>query len=54
MGARRLPKPIGTDRCDAAPSGRDLYLQRHSDAKMKNTAAALSVQPPTLTVVICG
>ena len=29
-----------------------LYLQRHADAKMKDTAAALSVQPPTLTGVI--
>ena len=29
-----------------------LYLQRHPDAKMKDTAAALSIQPPTLTAVI--
>ena len=29
-----------------------LYLKRHPDAKMKDTAAALSVQPPTLTAVI--
>ena len=29
-----------------------LYLLRHPDAKMKETAAALSVQPPTLTAVI--
>ena len=29
-----------------------LYLHRHMDAKLKDTAAALGVQPPTLTVVI--
>ena len=29
-----------------------LYLQRHLDAKLKDTAAALGVQPPTMTVVI--
>jgi len=29
-----------------------LYLQRYPDAKMKDTAAALGVQPPTLTAVI--
>ena len=46
---RRRLAPIGVTPLQA---GVMLYLQRHVDAKMKDTAAALSVQPPTLTVVI--
>ena len=46
---RRRLAPIGVTPLQA---GVMLYLQRHSNAKMKDTAAALGVQPPTLTVVI--
>ena len=46
---RRRLAPIGVTPLQA---GVILYLLRHSDAKLKDTAAALDVQPPTLTVVI--
>ena len=46
---RRRLEPISVTPLQA---GAMLYLQRHPDAKMKDTAAALGVQPPTLTVVI--
>ena len=46
---RRRLAPIGVTPLQA---GVMLYLQRHPDAKMTGTAAALGVQPPTLTVVI--
>ena len=46
---RRRLEPIGVTPLQA---GVMLYLHRHPDAKMKDTAAALSVQPPTLTAVI--
>ena len=46
---RRRLAPIGVTPLQA---GVILYLHRHPDAKMKDTAAALGVQPPTLTVVI--
>ena len=46
---RRQLAPLGVTPLQA---GVMLYLQRHLDAKMKDTAAALGVQPPTLTAVI--
>ena len=46
---RRQLAPLGVTPLQA---GVMLYLQRHLDAKMKDTAAALGVQPPTVTVVI--
>ena len=46
---RRRLAPIGVTPLQA---GVILYLLRHSDAKLKDTAAALDVQPPTLTAVI--
>jgi DNA-binding MarR family transcriptional regulator len=46
---RRRLEPIGVTPLQA---GVMLYLQRHPDAKMKDTAAALDVKPPTLTAVI--
>ena len=41
--------PIGVTPLQASVM---LYLQRHRDAKLTEAAAALCVQPPTLTVVI--
>lgn len=46
---RRRLEPIGVTPLQA---GVVLYLQGHPDAKMKDTAAALDVKPPTLTAVI--
>ena len=46
---RRRLEPIHVTPLQA---GAMLYMQRHPDAKMKDTAAALGVQPPTLTAVI--
>jgi DNA-binding MarR family transcriptional regulator len=46
---RRRLEPIGVTPLQA---GVMRYLQRHPDAKMKDTAAALDVKPPTLTAVI--
>ena len=46
---RRRLEPIGVTPLQA---GVMLYLQGHPDAKMKDTAAALDVKPPTLTAVI--
>ena len=46
---RRRLAPIGVTPLQA---GVMLYLQRHPDAKLKDTAAALDVKPPTLTAVI--
>ena len=45
---RRRLAPIGVTPLQA---GVILYLLRHSDAKLKDTAAALDVQPPTFTAV---
>jgi DNA-binding MarR family transcriptional regulator len=46
---RRRLEPIGVTPLQA---GVMLYLHRHPDAKLKDTAAALDVKPPTLTAVI--
>ena len=46
---RRRLAPI---RVTPLQAGVILYLQRHVDAKVKEAAAALRVQPPTLTGVI--
>jgi DNA-binding MarR family transcriptional regulator len=46
---RRRLEPIGVTPLQA---GVMLYLQGHPDAKMKDTASALDVKPPTLTAVI--
>jgi DNA-binding MarR family transcriptional regulator len=46
---RRCLEPIGVTPLQA---GVMRYLQRHPDAKMKDTAAGLDVRSPTLTDVI--
>ena len=46
---RRRLEPIGVTPLQA---GVMFYLQRHPDAKMKDTAAALDIKSPTLTAVI--
>ena len=46
---RRRLEPIGVTPLQA---GVMLYLHRHPDAKMKDTAAAMGVRSPTLTNVI--
>ena len=46
---RRRLAPIGVTSLQA---GVILYLLRHSDAKLKDTAAAVGVQPPTVAGVI--
>lgn len=46
---RRSLEPI---RVTPLQAGVILYLHRHQDAKLKDTSAALGVQPPTLGVVI--
>ena len=46
---RRRLEPIGVTPLQA---GVMLYLHRHPDAKMKDTAAAMGVRSPTLTDVI--
>ena len=43
---------LATLRVTPLQAGVMLYLQRHADAKMKDTASALAIQVPTLTAVI--
>jgi DNA-binding MarR family transcriptional regulator len=46
---RRRLEPLGVTPLQA---GILLYLQRHPGAKVKDTAAALAVQPPTVSAMI--